>query len=256
MLFSYENIKENPASFALPLCVLHDWTAFVSGAGIFFMDSLKEEIRVVPEYPDYSVSNTGKVFSNKNGVCTELKLGKSKYLNVSLYHNGKSKTITVHVLMAIVFLGHKPNGTTEIVVDHIDKNKLNNHLSNLRLISNRENISRTIRGSSKYTGVSFDTHKQKWKASIRINNKTKHIGNFDNEKDASIAYQKVLNDINNGIPFNRDNHSYVDRVEGCIFKQKRCNSFMVNYKKKYLGSFKTEKEAKECLERHIKNEKR
>ena len=63
----------------------------------------------------------------------------------------------------MAFFGHVPGGY-KIVVDHIDNNRLNNHVSNLQLITQRENSSKDRKnGTSQYTGVVFkspdiDTH--------------------------------------------------------------------------------------------------
>lgn len=70
-----------------------------------------------------------------------LKLRKSTYYNIKLRNKGVEKTHHVHKLVAIAFLNHKPNGH-ELVVDHIDKNELNNHVDNLQLITHSQNLRR------------------------------------------------------------------------------------------------------------------
>jgi len=73
-----------------------------------------------------------------------------------------------------------------------------NNVSNLQLISQRENSSKDRKdGSSQYTGVSWFKKSNKWRSVIYINGKLKHLGLFDNELDASNAYQKTLNDLMN-----------------------------------------------------------
>lgn len=114
------------------------------------------------------------------------------YYTVSLFKFNK-KTFTNHILVAVHFLNHKSNGF-KIIIDHIDNNKLNNNVSNLQLISVRENTSKDRKNkTSKYTGVSWYKITNKWKSSIRINGKVKHLGYFENELDASNAYQSALN---------------------------------------------------------------
>jgi hypothetical protein len=63
------------------------------------------------------------------------------YNVIKLTKNKSKKTFYIHQLVAMAFLNHKPNGN-KIVVDHIDNNKNNNDLLNLRLLSNMENIMR------------------------------------------------------------------------------------------------------------------
>jgi hypothetical protein len=103
--------------------------------------------------------------------------------------NGKK--YYTHQLVAITFLNHVPDGTNKIVVDHIDENKLNNKLDNLRLITNRENVWRNRSNcTSQYKGVNWNKAMRKWRAIICFQNKSIHLGYFDFEIDASNAYQE------------------------------------------------------------------
>ena len=151
----------------------------------------------------YQVSCTGFVKSigresmRKDGVVRWIKerilkpsLHKHGYYHVVLYKDGKSKTYKIHQLVAVHFLGHKLSGMNT-VVDHIDGNKTNNNKSNLRLVSNRENLSR-IGGTSKYVGVCFDKNSNRWKAYIQKNGINRHLGLWDDEYMAHIAYQRAL----------------------------------------------------------------
>jgi hypothetical protein len=63
-------------------------------------------------------------------------MSSSGYLNVIASRNQKRQTFIVHQLVAQYFLGEKPK---ECVIDHIDGNKLNNHVSNLKYVSPAEN---------------------------------------------------------------------------------------------------------------------
>ena len=75
-------------------------------------------------------------------------------------------------------------------VDNIDNDGLNNRRSNLRLISNTDNIRRkrpNAKASSVFKGVSRfrGTH---WQASIKVNGKSIWLGSFSSEKMAACAY--------------------------------------------------------------------
>ena len=89
----------------------------------------------------YQVSNTGKVCNIK----TKKKLAsakiKSGYLTVSLWKNNKGKTYSVHRLVATSFL---PNIENKKCVDHIDGNRQNNNVNNLRWVTTKENANNTI----------------------------------------------------------------------------------------------------------------
>lgn len=76
-------------------------------------------------------------------------------------------------------------------VDHVDGNGLNNTRANLRACTNMENQNnqRPKRvGSSMFKGVSWLKENQKWRAQIRINGKTRHVGLYATETEAAMAY--------------------------------------------------------------------
>lgn len=128
---------------------------------------------------DYEELNKFKWYANE--------LRKTHY--AMRHMKGSHKTI---ILMHRVIM-NCPNG---MFIDHIDHNGLNNQKSNLRIVTNRQNIqNHNIIKSSKYVGVSLDKYSKKWIASIRINKKTKYIGGFDNELDAHKAYLNKLKEI-------------------------------------------------------------
>tara|TARA_R110002050_G_C8577260_1_gene483283 strand:+ start:32 stop:514 length:483 start_codon:yes stop_codon:yes gene_type:complete len=142
----------------------------------------------------YQVSNLGNVKSLKRKGCLKDRMlkGTINNLGYSVYNfSGKQKK--THQLVAIAFLNHTPNGYNGLVVDHIDSNRLNNELSNLQLISQRLNTSKDKKNcSSKYTGVCWCKRSSKWLSSIRIKGKSKSLGYFTNELDASNKYQEAL----------------------------------------------------------------
>ena len=85
------------------------------------------------------------------------------------------------------------NAPGHLVVDHIDRNGLNNCRSNLRLCTPAQNVRNTFShkfGSSRYKGVNWHKIKNKWRAVIQLNNKKYHLGYFKNEIDAAKAYYK------------------------------------------------------------------
>jgi len=149
----------------------------------------------------YQVSSLGRVKSLKRkGVLTEkiLKnnIAPNGYYYVILSSNGKGKIKRIHKLVAIMFLGHHPNGY-ETIIDHIDNNKLNNSVSNLQITTSRHNTSKDRKGgTSRYVGVSWSKQDCKWRAEINIKGRNKFLGRFTCELEASEAYQKELKKIN------------------------------------------------------------
>ena len=124
------------------------------------------------------------------------------YKYIWLHNDGSRKSCRIHKLVAICFFNHKPDGYL-VCVDHIDGNKLNNRVDNLRLVSSRENASFDNRKNfnnltSKYVGVHKASKDKKYTSRIRFNKVSYHLGYFTNEKDASNKYQEALEQINIG----------------------------------------------------------
>lgn len=79
-------------------------------------------------------------------------------------------------------------------VDHINGNKLDNRLCNLRFVTRAENNmnrhEKKTGTTSKYKGVCWRHIPKRWKAYIKINKKQIHIGYFGTELEAAKAYDK------------------------------------------------------------------
>ena len=154
--------------------------------------------KTIEGFENYQVSNLGNVKSlNYNGTKKEkiLKpnLDKFGYLRVNLYSNKKMKYFKIHQLVAIEFLNHIPNKIT-LVVNHKNFIKTDNRLENLEIITSRENSNKKhIKSNSKYVGVT--KHCNKWRSQITINGKLKHLGLFNTEIEASLAYQNKLHSL-------------------------------------------------------------
>jgi hypothetical protein len=94
-----------------------------------------EEFRVIGGFPNYSVSNLGSVRNDTTQRILRPCVSKDGYYQVCLYSEGVKLVKVVHKLIATAFLGD--SGLWE--VNHKDRNKLNNHLSNLEYCSRSEN---------------------------------------------------------------------------------------------------------------------
>lgn len=156
-------------------------------------------IREVPidGFPDYLIRENGDVISLKRNGYRFLRHkinNKSGYHQVCLCKNGKGY-LYVHRLVALHFIPN-PLGLTE--VDHLDKNKNNNHVSNLRWTTrsnNEKNKSTSSSIQSKYPTVYWHKQCKKWGAYFRMNGRQKHLGLFIKEEDAFDAVIKLRLEI-------------------------------------------------------------
>lgn len=102
------------------------------------------------------------------------------------------KKLLVHQIIAVVFLNHQINGLN-LVVDHINSIKTDNRIENLRIITNRENVSKErLIKSGLPTGVSLIKKNNRFRSEIYIKGKSIHLGCFKDSISASQAYQNAL----------------------------------------------------------------
>ena len=86
----------------------------------------------------------------------------------------------------------------DLWIDHIDHNGLNNLVENMRIVDKYQSA-RNIRVrkgcTSVYKGVYWNTRDKKWEATIYMKPKQTYIGQFDNEDDAGLAYNRRAVDL-------------------------------------------------------------
>ena len=97
--------------------------------------------------------------------------------------SSKGKMITMHRLLL-----DPPEG---MCCDHKNHDGLDNRRCNLRLCTNAQNMYNQrlrIGCSSVYKGVSWNRNNGKWRADIQFEGRLRHIGYYDYQIDAAIAY--------------------------------------------------------------------
>ena len=90
----------------------------------------------ITDYPNYLIYNDGRVYSKKRDIFLKPLTDKDGYYLVNLYKNKKPKTFRIHRLVGLHYL-ESVDGKDQI--DHIDRDKTNNHISNLRWCNHSEN---------------------------------------------------------------------------------------------------------------------
>lgn len=180
----------------------------------------KEICKPIPGYPNYEVSNWGRIFIVKNGTRVE-KLprpcnNRERYLNIRLWNKGQKKKICVHNLVAKVFLGEIPEG---YVVDHINNNPSDNYVTNLQIVTVAENSQKAA----------------KYSYGMKLGSKLKGGFNYDLRVVAYIRYRYqelgyyygVLDKISKEVEYKfgvKLNKPYIQR----IVSGKRCTSIYLS----------------------------
>ena len=102
----------------------------------------------------------------------------------------------VHRLIAMAFLSDYSDG---MEVDHINGCKLDNRPSNLRMATREMNMRAYVKnrsnGSSKYRGVYWHKRDQHWRMQIREYGKHLHVGSFETEREAALAYNAMAKQL-------------------------------------------------------------
>lgn len=112
-----------------------------------------EIFKVIKEYPLYSVSTEGRIRKNSNRKILNPTQKPTGYMQVNLFmSDGRRKKEYVHRLVALTFIPN-PNHLPE--VNHIDRVRDNNNVTNLEWVTRRENIAKSTRPRSVYVrGIS------------------------------------------------------------------------------------------------------
>jgi hypothetical protein len=113
------------------------------------------------------------------------------YLGIGLFVNGKQKQFRIHRLVMQAF-----NGESLLHIDHINGNKSDNRLENLRYVTNRQNKLYAIEKTNKYPGVYFN--KNRYVARIRVGKERLELGRFKTPEEAVKTYNDKLKEITNG----------------------------------------------------------
>ncbi len=155
------------------------------------MEANREYFRAVSVFTNYEVSSVGRVRNSNTGRIRKLRTRRDGYLDVCLSKNGMNKRFLVHRLVAEAFF---ENPAGKLTVDHIDSDKKNNCLSNLRFATHSENSMNKrmpTNTSSRYKGVRLNKRNNKWIASIKANGKAAFLGCFTDEREAAESYNKA-----------------------------------------------------------------
>lgn len=97
-----------------------------------------EIFKDIQGYPNYQISNLGRVWSKKRQIYLKPNKNQSGYLSVCITAiNGKQKRELIHRLVALAFI---PNPNNYPCVNHKDEDKENNTTTNLEWCTKKYNM--------------------------------------------------------------------------------------------------------------------
>lgn len=194
-----------------------------------------EEWKKVEKFPNYSVSNMGRIRNDKTNKM--MKLHKANgYYKVDLRGNEK-KQLRVHRLVATAFI---PNPRNKPQVNHKDGNRSNNNVDNLEWCTNQENILHSYRVLGRYSWIKGKHHTEMTKEKIGVSNKGKrHTEEAKQKMSDNNTVKRKVRRIEDGKIYNsiveakKDNNIKCSSaiVNACKGLSKKCGGYHWEYVK-------------------------
>jgi len=213
------------------------------------LDNLGCEWRYIDNYNEmYAVTEYGDIYS----LSKKLKLHlTNNYYRVGINFNHCRKEYFAHRLVASAFL-ERPN-KEDLVVDHIDRNKLNNHYSNLRWVTQRQNKMNSDNMDNAYGVIK---NGNSYSAKVQCLGQVIYRS-FSNEKDARnfyIEHRKKINSLSEdeatiyckSLKLKSKKEKYKLYKGYSKSGKKYASRIKHNGKIIHLGSFKTDREARQA----------
>tara|TARA_R110002153_G_scaffold261095_1_gene421389 strand:+ start:125 stop:604 length:480 start_codon:yes stop_codon:yes gene_type:complete len=155
----------------------------------------------IQDYEDlYKIYQNGEVesYHSKNPRILKHCIDSVGYKKVTLCKNNKRTTFRIHRLIALHFI-ENPNDYS--VIDHIDRDRQNNNLENLRWTTHSINCRNRTNFGECMQGVTKSKNGKKFVARIWVDEKKIYLGTFDTELEAHNCFKKennkIIEDFNN-----------------------------------------------------------
>ena len=139
-----------------------------------------EEIwKKIDFFDNYEISNKGNVRN-----CKKLMKAYHEphgYISFKLVKDGKYHKRYLHTLIANAFI---PNLDNKKFVDHINRDRKDNRLENLRWVNSTENNLNTTRRDREFYGIYWYEERQSYLVKLKVGNKVRYLGWRKNIEDA------------------------------------------------------------------------
>jgi hypothetical protein len=150
-----------------------------------------ENFQDIIDFPNYMINENGDIYSKYKKKLLKPRLTKPGYIALILRKNKKSIHKTIHRLLGLQYL---PNPDNKPCIDHKNRNRVDNSLTNLRWVSYNENAKNKAskqNSTSRFIGVRKTLNKKKpYRVETTYQGKKYHIGYYEIEEEAYEAYKK------------------------------------------------------------------
>ena len=152
-----------------------------------------EEYKIIKDFENYEVSNLGNVRNVKTGRIIKQQLDKYGYCRLNLYKNEKRHNKFIHRLVAQAFI---ENPDDKPVIDHINGDKLNNDVKNIRWATISENSQNSkVRKDNTSNIKGVEKKGNKWRSRITIDGIRITLGYYDTIEEAKEVRVKRANEV-------------------------------------------------------------
>jgi hypothetical protein len=150
------------------------------------------EIPGYEDYTNYELNIAGDLRNRKTGRLRKWSIS-HEYLMTNISQNGLRENIWKHIAICRLF---KPNPDNKPIIDHWNRNTLDNSFDNLRWVTSEENMHNRSINSNNKTGASniysaFKHGKPMWEISIRFYGQ-KHWKYFPRDPNSDVIPQEVI----------------------------------------------------------------
>lgn len=155
-------------------------------------DPTREELEQVFEYKDGQLWRKSYTDSKGRKYPSSLVTNVSNSYGYCLVRF-KNRGVKYHRIVWILLNGSIPDS---MQIDHINGNRIDNSIENLRIVDYRQNSeNREVHRKGKLPGCSYRKDCNKWQVRIRVNGCRRHIGLYDTELEAYDNYKKHLHSL-------------------------------------------------------------
>jgi hypothetical protein len=156
------------------------------------MYNLNAEWKTINNFPNYLISNNGSVFSLKSKKILKTNINNGGYKQIGLMKDKIEISFKIHRLVCEHFGIWNP----DLTVDHINGNKSDNTISNLRIATQQQQcFNQKVKHNNKLGVKGVQFRFDKYTSRILINGKRIHLGTFETLEEAKEAYDTKAREI-------------------------------------------------------------